>query len=227
MANSRKLIEVSLPLEAINQASVYEKFIRTGHPNNLHQWWSRKPLAAARGVIFASLIDDPGEYLTNEDKIREERERLFSIIEDLVQWENVHNEAVLDKARLELARSLARNMKQPLPIGKIAVLEFIQKYAPPVWDPFAGGGSIPLEAQRLGLRTYASDLNPVAVLVNKAMIEIPGRFLGRPPVHPAIVEKQEQPVLWSQKWDGIQGLLEDLSYYGNWVQQQAEKRLRN
>ena len=223
--SSRKLIEVSLPLEAINQASVYEKFIRTGHPNNLHQWWSRKPLASARGVIFASLIDDPGEYLTDEDDIREERERLFSIIDDLVQWENIHNEAVLDRARLELARSLARSTKQPLPVGKAAILEFLQKYAPPVWDPFAGGGSIPLEAQRLGLRAYASDLNPVAVLVNKAMIEIPGRFLERLPVHPATKAKPGQSVLWQEKWDGIQGLLEDLNYYGNWVQQQAEERL--
>jgi putative DNA methylase len=223
----RKLIEISLPLEAINQASVYEKFIRTGHPNNLHQWWSRKPLAAARGVIFASLIDDPGEYLVDEVKIREERERLFAIIEDLVQWENIHYEAVLDKARLELARSLARSMKLPLPVGKAAILEFLQKHAPPVWDPFAGGGSIPLEAQRLGLRAYASDLNPVAVLVNKAMVEIPGRFLGSPPVHPVTKVKPGQPVLWEQKWDGIQGLLDDLGYYGNWVQQQAEERLKS
>jgi putative DNA methylase len=227
MGTSRKLIEVSLPLEVINQASVYEKFIRTGHPNNLHQWWSRKPLAAVRGVIFASLIDDPGEYLADEEKIREERERLFSIIEELVQWENIHNETVLDKARLELARSLARQLKQPLPIGKTAILEFIRRYAPPVWDPFAGGGSIPLEAQRLGLQAYASDLNPVAVLVNKAMIEIPGKFLGRRPIHPETVAKQGQSGLWSQKWDGIYGLLEDLSYYGNWVQQQAERRLMN
>lgn len=231
---SRKLIEVSLPLEAINQASVYEKFIRTGHPNNLHQWWSRKPLAAARAVIFASLVDDPAEYLADEEKIREERERLFAIIEDLVQWENVHNEAVLDKARLELARSLARRLSLPLPIGKAAILEFLQKYAPPVWDPFAGGGSIPLEAQRLGLRAYASDLNPVAVLVNKAMIEIPSRFLGRPPVHSALTShpspqagRGEQRQLWKKEWEGIQGLLEDLSYYGNWVQQQAEEQLKD
>lgn len=222
---SKKLIEVSLPLEAINQASVYEKFIRTGHPNNLHQWWSRKPLAAARGVIFASLIDDPGEYLSDEEKTREERQRLFSIIDDLVQWENIHNEAVLNKARLEIARSLARRMKLPLPIGKAAILEFLQKYAPPVWDPFAGGGSIPLEAQRLGLRAYSSDINPVAVLVNKAMVEIPSRFLGRPPVHPTAGARPGQHVLWQQEWDNIQGLLEDLNYYGNWVQQQAEKRL--
>lgn len=224
---SKKLIEVSLPLEAINQASVYEKFIRTGHPNNLHQWWSRKPLAAARGVIFASLIDDPGEYLADEDKIREERERLFSIIDDLVQWENVHNEVVQDKARLELARSLARRMEKPLPVGKPAILEFLQKYAPPVWDPFAGGGSIPLEAQRLGLRAYASDLNPVAVLVNKAMIEITGRFIGRSSVHPTPKQKPGQSSLWQQKRDGIRGLLDDLNFYGNWVQRQAEERLRN
>lgn len=227
MPNNKKLIEVSLPLEAINQASVYEKFIRTGHPNNLHQWWSRKPLAAARGVIFASLIDDPGEYLSDEEDIREERERLLAIIDDLVQWENIHNEAVLDKARLELARSLARSMQMPMPVGKAVILEFLQKYAPPVWDPFAGGGSIPLEAQRLGLRAFASDLNPIAVLVNKAMIEIPGRFLERLPVHPATEAKPGQSVLWQQKWDGIQGLLEDLSYYGNRVQQQAEERLKN
>jgi len=238
MAISRKLIEVSLPLEAINKASVYEKFIRTGHPNNLHQWWSRKPLAAARGVIFASLVDDPGEYLTNKDDIRKERERLFAIIDDLVQWKNTHDETVLDKARLELARNLARRMNCPLPVGKDAILEFLQKYAPPIWDPFAGGGSIPLEAQRLGLRAYASDLNPIAVLVNKAMIEIPGRFLDRPPVHPSInpvsgfarspshAGRGKQKQLWAQNWKNVQGLLEDLNYYGNWVQQHAEKRLK-
>jgi len=232
MGNNRKLIEVSLPLEAINQASVYEKFIRTGHPNNLHQWWSRKPLAAARAVIFASIIDDPSEYLTDEKEIREERIRLFNIIENLVQWENIHNELVLDKARLELARHVARQKNLPIPIGKLAIIEFLQKYAPPVWDPFAGGGSIPLEAQRLGLHAYASDINPVSVLVNKAMIEIPSRFLGRSPVHSASHnvlspdESEKQKELWKTKWEGIKGLLDDLYYYGNWVQDQAEDRLK-
>ena len=182
MQNHRKLIEVSLPLDAINQASVYEKFIRTGHPNVLHQWWSRKPLSAARGVLLASIIDDPSEYLDDEKAIIEERERLFHLIDQLVQWENIDNDPILDKSRLEMARSVARQKGLEPPIGKAAVLEFLQKYGPVFLDPFAGGGSIPLEAQRLGLRTYASDLNPVAVLINKAMIEIPGYFRDQAPV---------------------------------------------
>ena len=157
---TKKLIEVSLPLEAINEACVEEKFIRTGHPANLHQWWSRKPLVAARAVLFASLVDDPSEYLDNETKILEERERLFRILEQLARWENSDNQSIMDKARLEIARSLSREKELPVPVGRSAVIMFLQEYAPTVMDPFAGGGSIPFEAQRLGLPAHASDLNP-------------------------------------------------------------------
>lgn len=186
MSHRRKLIEVSIPLEAINKASVYEKYIRTGHPNVLHQWWSRKPLSAARGVLFASLVDDPSEYLDDEEEIQEERERLFYLIDHLVRWENIDNQKVLDIARLVIARSIARQKGVEIPEEKEAILEFLQENAPPVLDPFAGGGSIPLEAQRLGLRAYASDLNPLAVLINKAMIEIPNRFRDQPKVQPMV-----------------------------------------
>ena len=180
----KKLIEVSLPLEAINVASAREKSIRHGHPSTLHLWWARRPLAACRAVLFSSLVDDPSEYMPDEESARIERERLFDIIEDLVIWENSNNEEVLDKAKMEIARSVARNLNVDVPIGKEAVREFLTTKAPPVLDPFAGGGSIPLEAQRLGLRAYASDLNPVAVLINKALIEIPPKFANMPPVHP-------------------------------------------
>jgi len=139
-------------------------------------------------VLWSSLVDDPSEYMPDEESANRERERLFAILEELVKWENSNNEEILDKARLEIARSVARNLSVDVPVGKDAIREFLATKAPPVLDPFAGGGSIPLEAQRLGLRAYASDLNPVAVLINKALIEIPPQFAGLPPVHPPALE---------------------------------------
>ncbi len=217
----KKLIEVSLPLETINVACVEEKFIRTGHPANLHQWWSRKPLVAARAVLFASLVDDPSAYLDNENGILEERERLFRILEQLARWENSGNQSIMDKARLEIARSLSREKDLPVPVGRAAVIKFLHDHAPTVMDPFAGGGSIPLEAQRLGLPAHASDLNPVSVLVNRAMIEIPARFTDRPAVHQAKTNSMKN------SWTGIEGLVEDVEFYGNWIQKEAEKRLKS
>ena len=164
----RKLIEVALPLEAINKASAREKSIRHGHPSTLHLWWARRPLAACRAVLFASLVDDPSSHpdrFPDETTQDEERQRLFRLIEELVKWENTTDEKVLGEARAEIMRSTDGN-------------------PPPVLDPFAGGGSIPLEAQRLGLEAHASDLNPVAVLINKALIEIPPKFAGRAPINP-------------------------------------------
>ena len=216
----KKLIEVALPLEAINQASVYEKFIRTGHPNVLHQWWSRKPLAASRGVLFASMVDDPGEYLDGEKEIREERERLFEIIEQLVQWDNSGNEAVLDEARWEIAKSVARNNNLVVPKDKEGLLAFLTEQAPEVWDPFAGGGSIPLEGLRLGLRAVGSDLNPVAVLINKSMLEIPGRFFDQ-----GRVSKEQETAMFAQNMKGLQGIAADIRHYGKWIQDQALERL--
>jgi len=196
MEYKKKLIEVALPLEAINRESAREKSIRHGHPSTLHIWWSRKPLATARAVLFASLVDDPSAHpdkFPTEEAQEKERDRLFRIIEDLVKWENSNNEEVLNRARQEILKSTDGN-------------------PPPVYDPFAGGGSIPLEAQRLGLKAYASDLNPVAVLINKAMIEIPPKFAGRPPVHPG-----QERVLVDNEWKGAQGLAEDVRYYGQWM----------
>lgn len=230
----KKLIEVALPLEAINVASAREKSIRHGHPSTLHLWWARRPLAACRAVLFSSLVDDPGEYLTDEKTILSERQRLFDLITELVQWENSNNEEVLNKARLEIARSVARNLGVDVPIGKAAVREFLATKAPPVLDPFAGGGSIPLEAQRLGLRAYASDLNPVAVLINKALIEIPPRFANMPPVHPPEADAQQKKrdrqsassgTMFPSSWKGTAGLAEDVLYYGKWVREEAEKRI--
>jgi putative DNA methylase len=222
MAYRRKLIEVALPLEAISAASVYEKYIRLGHPNALHQWWSRKPLASARAVLFASLVDDPSEYLTDENAIQNERQRLFGILEQLIQWENSADEAILDKARLEIARSLARAQVVDLPIGMAAILKFLGEHAPTIIDPFAGGGSIPIEAQRLGLNVSASDLNPVAALINKAMIEIPPRFQGRAAVYSGDIVRQSKH---KAQGDGIEGLLDDLTSYGHWIQSEAQRRI--
>ena len=183
MTHEKKLIEVALPLDAINKASAREKSIRHGHPSTLHLWWARRPLAAARAVIFSQMVDDPSAHpdLFPSAKAQEERQRLFRIIEDLVLWENTTNEKVLQQARDEIwqswRRACAENADHP------RAKELFDRYKLPAFhDPFAGGGSLPLEAQRLGLEAYASDLNPVAVLINKAMIEIPPKFAGRPPV---------------------------------------------
>ena len=224
MKAHKKLIEVALPLDAINKASAREKSIRHGHPSTLHLWWARRPLAAARAVIFAQMVDDPSAHpdLFPTEKAQEkERQRLFRIIEDLVLWENTTNEKVLQQARDEIWQSwrytCAANAGHP------RAKELFDRHKLPAFhDPFAGGGSIPLEAQRLGLESYASDLNPVAVLINKAMIEIPPKFAGEPPVNP---EARRDQQLFKKSWKGAQGLAEDVRYYGKWMRDEAEKRI--
>jgi putative DNA methylase len=221
---TKKLIEVALPLEAINKAAAREKSIRHGHPSTLHLWWARRPLAAARAVIFAQMVDDPSRYpelFPTEKAQQKERQRLFKIIEDLVKWENTTNEEVLNRAREEIwqswRRTCARNADHP------RAKELFDRHKLPAFhDPFAGGGSIPLEAQRLGLESYASDLNPVAVLINKAMIEIPPKFAGRPPVNP---ETRQDNTIFKKQWRGAEGLAEDVRYYGKWMRDEAEKRI--
>ncbi len=219
----KKLIEVALPLEAINKASAREKSIRHGHPSTLHLWWARRPLAAARAVIFAQMVDDPSAHpdlFPTEKKQEKERQRLFRIIEELVKWENTTNEMVLQQARDEIwnswRRACAENADHP------RAKELFDRHKLPAFhDPFAGGGALPLEAQRLGLEAHASDLNPVAVLINKAMIEIPPKFAGQPPVNPN-AKKGKLP---NQLWKGAAGLAEDVRYYGNWMRNEAEKRI--
>lgn len=203
MTNSpkKKLIEVALPLEAINKASVREKSIRHGHPSTLHLWWARRPLATCRAVLFGQLVDDPSSHpdkFPTEEAVEAERKRLFGIIEELVQWENSTNETVLERARVEIRKSCGEKL-------------------PPVYDPFSGGGSIPLEAQRLGLPAYGSDLNPVAVMIGKAMIEIPPKFKDRVPVHPDVKERMD--------YHNAEGLAEDVKHYGQWMREKAHKRI--
>ena len=269
----KKLIEVALPLEAINIASAREKSIRHGHPSTLHLWWARRPLAAARAVIFAQMVDDPSEYVeelladpttqrvaekayqtrkkawedrkvvfakasaagmagsanpepgpqpTLEDTAAAlERQRLFVILENLVLWENTSNEAVLQPAREEIWRCWRRSCKENADHPRAKEL-FDPNKLPGFHDPFAGGGTIPLEAQRLGLESYASDLNPVAVMINKAMIEIPFKFAGRPPVNP---EARKQMTLLTRERHGAQGLADDVGYYGKIMRAEAEKRI--
>lgn len=200
----KKLIEVALPLEKINAESAREKSIRHGHPSTLHLWWARRPLAAARAVIWSSLVDDPSshpeKFPTEEDQ-NKERQRLFKILEELVVWENSNDERVLEAAKAEILKSTGGN-------------------PPALLDPFAGGGAIPLEAQRLGLEAHAHDLNPVAVTINKAMIEIPPRFAGKPPVNPDARVSTMQ-----NGWARAQGLAEDVRYYGEWMKQEAFQRI--
>ncbi len=220
----KKLIEVALPLEAINIASAREKSIRHGHPSTLHLWWARRPLASARAVIFAQMVDDPSAHpdIFRTEKAQEkERQRLFRIIEELVKWESTANETVLKMARDEIWQSwrytCAENADHP------CANELFDRYKlPDFHDPFAGGGALPLEAQRLGLKSYASDLNPVAVLINKAMIEIPPAFANRPPVNP---DAQQQRTQMDRSWIGAQGLAEDVRYYGQWMRDEAERRI--
>jgi len=223
MTYKKKLIEVALPLEAINKASAREKSIRHGHPSTLHLWWARRPLAAARAVIFAQMVDDPSAHpdIFKTEKAQEkERQRLFKIIEDLVLWENTTNEEVLQRARDEIWQSWRATCAENADHSRAKEL-FDRHKLPPFHDPFAGGGALPLEAQRLGLEAYASDLNPVAVLINKAMIEIPPKFAGKPPVNPEARKK-----IGSQTgWKGAQGLAEDVRYYGKWMRDEAEKRI--
>jgi putative DNA methylase len=224
MPYARKLIEVALPLDAINVASAREKSIRHGHPSTLHLWWARRPLAAARAVLFAQLVDDPSahpEDFPTEELVLAERKRLHAIIEELVKWENTTNETVLDAARAEIRASWRKTCAANKDHPRAAEL-FDPDKLPAFHDPFAGGGAIPLEAQRLGLEAYASDLNPVAVLINKAMIEIPPKFAGKPPVNP---EARGDKQLFAREWKGARGLAEDVRYYGQWMRTEAEKRI--
>ena len=261
----KKLIEVALPLKAINEASAREKSIRHGHPSTLHLWWARRPLAACRAVLFASLVDDPdsdpvyrrADGIVDEDRAGLKRAELFNLIEELVKWENSNNPRVINAARTEIARCVA---SRKIELGELAkdtiifgkqkgekhpkgaasgegvtawdvmtmkarpevVNAFLAEYAPPVLDPFCGGGSIPLEAQRLGLRAYGSDLNPVPVLITKALIEIPPKFAGRPPVHPPDANEQARS---KGAWNGAEGLAEDVRYYGKWIRNEAARRI--
>ena len=263
MTHMKKLIEVALPLAAINKASAREKSIRHGHPSTLHFWWARRPLATARAVIFAQMVDDPSGYVdvllsdtkkrraaerefkkriagqaakrswapddpiiepepTLEEIIAEqERDRLFTIIEELVLWENTTNEEVLEQARTEIRQSWRRACAENAAHPRATEI-FDRHKLPAFHDPFAGGGALPLEAQRLGLEAHASDLNPVAVLINKAMIEIPPKFAGQSPVNPAA--RQEKSLI-ERDWTGAQGLAEDVRYYGQWMRDEAERRI--
>ena len=237
----RKLIEVDLPLEDINFYSKREKPINHGHPSSLHQWWARLTLATTRAVLFASMVDDPSNFPDEftDDQQRTERQRLHGIIKRLVVWKNSNDGKLLDEARYEIARSVARSRGEDLPLledmDSQEILTYLSENAVSVFDPFAGGGYIPLEAQRLGMRAIASDLNPVAVLINKALIELPPKFAGQPPVNPDADPmgmftgkhtgrgKNRKPQ--QVPWRGAAGLANDIRYYGKWMREKAFERI--
>lgn len=226
-AYRRKLIEVDLPLEQINEHSKRERAIRHGHPSTFHQWWARLSLAACRAVLFASMVDDPSE-LEDEFPTKQEQDaerlRLHEIIKRLVVWKNSGSEMLLAEARWEIARSVARGRNEDAPPQEdsAAVLRYLHEFASPVYDPFAGSGTIPLEAQRLGLRAIASDLNPIAVLINKALLEIPPKFHHRAPTNPdADPLSKVRPVAWH----GAAGLADDIRWYGHWMRERAWERI--
>lgn len=251
MVYRKKLIEVALPLEAINKASSEEKNIKIGKPTGVHLWWARRPLSAARAIIFSQLVDDPSEYVdelladhglrkeaentlqkklilnplnkTNlEDILVDlERERIFHILEELILWENTSNKKVIENARIEIVRSWRRTCAINKNHPQASELYNPTKM-PSFVDPFAGGGAIPLEAQRLGLRSYASDLNPVAVLINKAILEIPPILSGKQPINP---NSHKQPGLLTSRWLGLNGLAEDIEYYSQWMLKEAKNRI--
>jgi Adenine-specific DNA methylase containing a Zn-ribbon len=232
----KKLIEVALPLDAINaEAALRKRKAPGGYPTTLHKWWAQRPVAAARAVIFAQMVNDPGyqqgggfKYGVNKEKAAAERERLFKIIEELVLWENTNNEEVLERARAEIWKSWRETCELNKSHPQAAEL-FNPEKLPAFHDPFAGSGAIPLEALRLGLESYASDLNPVAVTINKAMIEIPPKFAGRAPVGPEIAfdkgSKKRATRDAFEDWTGAKGLAEDVRRYGAWMREQAQERI--
>ena len=226
----KKLIEVALPLDAINdEAALRKRKAPGGYPTTLHKWWAQRPIAAARAVLFAQMVNDPGyqqgggfRFGVNKEKAALERERLFKVIEDLVRWENTNNEEVLERARAEIRRSWRETCELNKNHPRAAEL-FNPDRLPVFHDPFAGSGAIPLEAQRLGLESFGSDLNPVPVTINKAMIEIPPRFADRAPVGPRLADDRQED--HANDWRGVRGLAEDVRRYGAWMQTEAEKRI--
>jgi putative DNA methylase len=221
----KKLIEVSIPLEAINAETKQRKQkAPKGYPTSFHKYWAQRPVAACRAIIFAQLVDDPGacpEDFPTKASENAERDRLHKLMERLISWEVSTNESVLSEARYEIARSIARGRGEKLPpfpqLRSQQIIDYIQAHAPAVYDPFSGAGSIPIEAQRLGLKAVGTDLNPLAVLIGKALVEFPPKFAARKPVNPEVNELQQ--------WKGAQGLASDVRHYAKWMHEEARKRL--
>jgi putative DNA methylase len=222
----KKLIEVALPLQAINVESLRRKQkAPKGWPTSFHKWWAQRPLAAARAVIFAQLVDDPSaspDLFPTEEEQQKERDRLFRIIEDLVLWDNSANDSVREKVHDEIWKSWRRACADNGTTWSDSA-KLDPNILPPFWDPFSGSGSLPLSAQWLGVESYATDLNPVAVLINKALIEIPYRFALNPPVNPTT--RDVEPALIGRNWSGSQGLAEDVRAYARWMREEASARI--
>ena len=200
-ATKRKLIEVAIPIDAINNAAIREKSIRHGHPSTFHVWWARRPLATCRAVLFCQLVDDPSSYpekFSTEEQVSKERTRLFSIVERLVKWENSNNNSVLDEAKKEIRKCFKGTL-------------------PKIYDPFSGGASIPLEANRLGLNATGSDLNPVSVLIGKALLELPQDYRGKKPLHPGVKLKNH--------YKNFDGLAEDIIYFARKLRERTWKSI--
>ena len=225
----KKLIEVAIPLEAINnESSKRKQKAPKGYPTALHKYWAQRPIAACRAILFAQNVDDPSAWpdrFPTPASQDEERKRLHRVMERMLVWEASNDEAIMTEARWEIARSIAwaRGEAPPSVGDPKAVLNYVREYGAPIVDPFSGGGSIPLEAQRLGFRVRGSDLNPVAVLIGKALVEIPALFGGLTPVNPRARSLASNGEL--RGWRGAQGLAEDVQYYGEWLQSEFQQRV--
>ena len=195
MIKDRRFIDESFPIKEVGEESIREKNIRHGHISTLHIWWARRPLAASRATSYAALIPAPED----EDEIKKKRE----FIVELAKWENSLNPEIINKAREDILNAYG---------GR----------PPRILDPFAGGGSIPLECLRLGCEVHAGEYNPVAVLILKCTLEYPQKYAN---LKVRIIQKNQATIDGKPKAIEVPKLLYDVQRWGKWVLEEAKKEI--